>query len=356
MGNQIIRNLVAGSFVGILHGDRAGIPFETRTPEEILKMTGGKGFTRLVRIPRNHRFKEVRALPPYGTTDDWGLTNATIRGIIAHGPRLHELSPLRMRLAREFMDEYRRCGIGYGRGTKDSLAEMDAWLRGDEVKGRSPLEPAPARPPGKHGVPGTGNGVAMRIAPVGLAVALSDQLYNLEDPVFALGRMTHGDYRASFAAYALARVLMSLVRAKLEETEINYVWLRAMVRTVMHQVYTFEDSYGITSEVSKALEHVTDPRILESNKTLRDTVGTSVVCWESVPYAIGVFLRNWDNPEAALRESVNGGGDTDSIASMVGGLTGFIHGYDALPRSWKKGSVVEHACVLADRFCATFGH
>jgi ADP-ribosylglycohydrolase len=79
-------------------------------------------------------------------------------------------------------------------------------------------------------------------------------------------------------------------------------------------------------------------------------VGNSVLSWESVPYAIGVFLRNLDDPQAAIREAVNGGGDTDSIASIVGSLMGLLHGLDALPADWKEGKNAQCAITLGYRF------
>ena len=56
---------------------------------------------------------------------------------------------------------------------------------------------------------------------------------------------------------------------------------------------------------------------------------------ESVIFAIAVILRNKNHFKEALLEAVNSGGDTDTIASIVGGFIGWTTGYSGIPDEWK---------------------
>ena len=65
-------------------------------------------------------------------------------------------------------------------------------------------------------------------------------------------------------------------------------------------------------------------------------LGTSCQAIESVPFAIAVFCRNPINFRAGVLEAVNAGGDTDTIASMVGALIGANNGLDSIPKEWQE--------------------
>lgn len=358
MTSSVLIDYIIGALLGLMHGDRLGLPWEMQRSRQIFARTGGKGVTEVVQIPTDHAFKEVAGLPFGSTSDDWGMTAATVRAIISHGPRPFD-DFFYLVLARELADELRRCDIGYGSGTKVSIRAMDTWLRGYFHEGRSPLVPAPqlAPLPGKKRV-GSGNGAAIRIAPVAIALAFLPQ----EEPVvMRVGRMTHSDPRASIAAHALASVFMRIMhwhRCGVGTNEIITILRQTTTHDpLLHEVEQLECAFRATEHdvaahmCSRRLRKVfMNPATLESNASLRKAVGNSVLSWESVPYAIGVFLRNLDDPQAAIREAVNGGGDTDSIASMVGGLVGLLHGADALPGDWKEGKAAQEAEVLARRF------
>jgi ADP-ribosylglycohydrolase len=58
---------------------------------------------------------------------------------------------------------------------------------------------------------------------------------------------------------------------------------------------------------------------------------TRVAISESVPTAIACVLTNLGSPWKALEAAVSLGGDTDTIASIAGGIAGSIHGIGAWP-------------------------
>lgn len=66
-------------------------------------------------------------------------------------------------------------------------------------------------------------------------------------------------------------------------------------------------------------------------------LGTSYLASDAVPCAFYCFSKHFEDPEKAIIEAVNAGGDTDSIACITGALCGAFHGMYAFPERWIKG-------------------
>jgi ADP-ribosylglycohydrolase len=79
-------------------------------------------------------------------------------------------------------------------------------------------------------------------------------------------------------------------------------------------------------------------------------LGTSYLVYETVPSAFYCFSRHFEEPEKAIIEAVNAGGDTDSIACITGALCGARHGVEAFPEKWVNGlenkELVEHLAAM----------
>jgi ADP-ribosylglycohydrolase len=55
---------------------------------------------------------------------------------------------------------------------------------------------------------------------------------------------------------------------------------------------------------------------------------------ETVPVALAIFELTGGDPEQAILRAANFGRDADTIATMVGGLCGALHGASGLPHRW----------------------
>ena len=55
---------------------------------------------------------------------------------------------------------------------------------------------------------------------------------------------------------------------------------------------------------------------------------------EAIPTAVGIFLIFRHNYEEAAISSASAGGDTDTVAAIVGALAGSYHGASAIPQRW----------------------
>ena len=59
--------------------------------------------------------------------------------------------------------------------------------------------------------------------------------------------------------------------------------------------------------------------------------GTTGFVLHTVPFATFCMLRYGGDPMRALSEAISAGGDTDSIAAILGGWLGALHGAQGLP-------------------------
>lgn len=66
------------------------------------------------------------------------------------------------------------------------------------------------------------------------------------------------------------------------------------------------------------------------------TLGTGVTAHEAVPMALYCFLRHPRSYAEVIHHAVFIGGDTDTIASMAGAISGAFLGDGAIPSNWKE--------------------
>lgn len=60
-----------------------------------------------------------------------------------------------------------------------------------------------------------------------------------------------------------------------------------------------------------------------------------IQCIDLFTCAYYYIFKHWNDPENAILESIRGGGDTDTIAKIVGEIMGLVHGYQWIPEKWK---------------------
>lgn len=63
--------------------------------------------------------------------------------------------------------------------------------------------------------------------------------------------------------------------------------------------------------------------------------GSQVTCFDTVPLALWIAFRHLDDFEGAVRHAVACGGDTDTVAAIVGGIVAARLGLDAIPPGWR---------------------
>jgi ADP-ribosylglycohydrolase len=136
----------------------------------------------------------------------------------------------------------------------------------------------------------------------------------------ALATLTHTDPRAVDGALFAAELAATCCDAQPDSDRGALV---ARARTVIE-----EPELGAAVDRARALAE-RSAEVAEAAGEL----GTSGFVVHTVPFAAYCFIRLGASPLEAIRGAIAAGGDTDTIAAIVGAWTGTLHGAGALPPS-----------------------
>jgi ADP-ribosylglycohydrolase len=218
------------------------------------------------------------------------------------------------RLAAAFGRRY-EAWRGYGAGMHAVLPELRSGKDWRQLRDR-------VFPGGSFG-----NGSAMRVAPLG--AYLHDA--PAESVVAAAERSAevthaHPEAKAGAVATAVASWLAARSRGR-PMPPLADLW--AAVCAPLHH----------SLEVSRGLQRAAS---LPPSASLADAVtrlgnGARVTCADTVPLALWIAFLHLDDFALAVRHAIAAGGDTDTLAAIVGGIVAARVGVDAIPPNWRGG-------------------
>lgn len=302
---------LAGAALGTMLGDALGMPVEGWTASAIAERHG-----------RLETFLDGR-LPAGSYTDDSQMMIAILETLAQQG-RL-EPGHLAGRLVANFQP-----WRGYGRRIAGVMERLGA-----------------GRPWDQAGTDSYGNGGAMRVGVLG--VALAHHPAALERAALEQCRITHHHPQALAGALAQA-------------------WAVGLARRLGQQGHIPQQDQ-VVEEVARrvqALDPHTAARLRdmpplprgheqEARRLLSQAYACDVRAAESVPPALGAFLAAESAPQAVVL-AVSLGGDTDTLGAMAGALAGAYWGLRAWPAPWAaslengpKGK--DYAMFLCRRIC-----
>lgn len=175
---------------------------------------------------------------------------------------------------------------------------------------------------------GDTNGAAMRIAPVGLALP-PQPLDRLVERVHEVSRPTHGTGIAVAGAAAIAAAVSSGL-AGADTAEATDLAIEAA--HVGAERGEYAPGADVAMRIEWALDVVREQPLAAGLELISRLVGTSLATQESVPAAFAVLSLTPD-PWLAVRAAASLGGDSDTIAAMVGAVAG------ATGAAWPEGAV-----------------
>jgi ADP-ribosylglycohydrolase len=201
---------------------------------------------------------------------------------------------------------------------------------------------------------GAGNGTPMKIAPLGILLALGKiNEFEARTAVINISRMTHGDPRPAIAGIIqMDAVAKAILRGPAGiHTGLQYSPAFAEQLEIAFGVST-EDEQGYRS-LSQALRLAIE--MCNKHMTLseiRDVIGARSFVVESFPFTVAAVLKYCDNPEACLIELAAQGGDADTTCAMAGALLGAAHGLSSFPERWRRPlEGYTRLVALADGLC-----
>ncbi|GAA1426980.1 ADP-ribosylglycohydrolase family protein [Microlunatus lacustris] len=305
-GHDIDRDRALAAFQGLGLGDALGMPTQSLSPEQIAADHG-----RISGLVDAGPHQEIAAGLPAGTvTDDTEQAVLLARLLVEHDGAV----PLPVYAEALMAWEERMRARGsldlLGPSSKAALERLAAGV--------------PAEEAGRFG---STNGAAMRIAPVGIAVDVSD-LPTFVDAVVEVSRGTH-DTGLGLAAAAAVGAAVSAGVGGASRHEALEVALAAAELAGRRGHWVAGGS--IAARLRWTLPHLRGLPTADARLAfVRDVVGTSVAAQESVVAALGLAATS-DDPWATLGLAASCGGDTDTIAAMAGAVLGAVSGTAAWP-------------------------
>lgn len=309
-----------GCLMGVAIGDALGMPLEKMTTGEIHEVLNKEGEKFLPASISSRPFHSTSHLGPGCWTDDTQLTLATMEAIIAAGGKF-DMDEIAKQHLLAFDGERR----GWGKATTNACQRLKDGIHWSV-----------------SGQPGWGNGVMMKIAPLGLRKAVRNinplgfisncidfaQMTHLLTPAIVSG-IIHAWTIAELALIEKpelfsARTLLDLLyeRAKYLEVLLSHNSTDSIFNTISNQL-----NWLITL-VRKSYLVGGKPRWLGTSFKSDESLAFSAYWSFGLSYAM--FLRNPHSFDTVF-DTLRAGGDTDSNAAIVASLLGALHGTKIIP-------------------------
>jgi len=295
------RDRACGALLATAAGDALGAGYEfdgPRGPQEPVDMIGGG----------------LGAFTPGEWTDDTSMAIA-IAEVAATGADLASEAAQDVVVARWY--EWSKTAKDIGVQTR---AVLSAAARGG-ISAQTALAESAAlhRSSGRT----AGNGSLMRTAPV--ALAYLDDEAGLVATARVISELTHcdpdaGDACVLWCAAIRHAVLTGELDARIGlahlDTERRQLWEQRLDEAENAQPRDFTHNNGwVVAALQGAWSAITTTAVPEQDP------------------AAGVFTV--DHLRSALENAVRGGGDTDTVAAIAGGLLGAVYGASAVPSRWR---------------------
>ncbi len=320
-----LRDQVIAMFLCVGVGDALGLPVETMTAEAI-----NKKFGRVTDYLDTAFHRDFVGSPKGTTSDDTQRTKSVACSFIrSRGFDMDDQ-------ARAYIEGGNVSTRGWGGSMRQAYDRLNAGAHWS-VSGT----------PG-----GAGNGVSISVgffAPYFLSERLrgNDLPWRHFHSMCDFARMSHATTMAAASAVVMIEALLLAF-----ESKPPYYFRK------LHASAVFVESYeGDVSQakLSKALRGLWKIDNATTDKEIRKLFGNaSSYVYESLPVALALFLRKPDSIDA-LYDAVNFGGDTDSVASMVGALLGARNGTTIIPDHLLAGlQGKDEILKVANEFCDTF--
>jgi poly(ADP-ribose) glycohydrolase ARH3 len=314
LSHDILRDKFRGAILGCFLGDAFGSGFEGMNPDQAVFHMG----TLSKKFPRSY-------------TDDTDMTLALAESIVQCG----KVDP--EDIAKQFS---LHCDLtrGYAIGTIKAVLALRAGLKWHEV----------ARIVFEKG--SFGNGAAMRVSPVGLFYHHDPD--ELQEAAIKQATVTHvhplGQWGAVMQAATIGCAVSQNPKGSFKKEEV-IVHLREIL---------WRGPIEYMRALNKIEEMVVQGKKLQPREVVQ-FLGNGVEAHLSVPSACYIAITYSPDFCDAIRAAISLGGDTDTIAGMVGAIVGGHVGGKGLPLEWieqledgPRGR--SYAISLADRLFGTW--
>jgi ADP-ribosylglycohydrolase len=171
-----------------------------------------------------------------------------------------------------------------------------------------------------------GNGSAMRIAPLAGYFA-GDSFERVAEQAALSAAVTHAHPEgiAGGIAAAVAGAYAWVNRERRDDEAVK----RGLFDVVLSQTPAEWVRNGIEHAAAIPFKR----SIEEVSRHLGN--GSRISCHDTVPFCLWVAARHLDDYQAAIVNTIRGGGDIDTNAAIVGGIVALAVGADGIPADWR---------------------
>jgi ADP-ribosyl-[dinitrogen reductase] hydrolase len=332
---MIDKNKVRGAFLGIAIGDALGKPVETFSAEKIKSLYG--------KIDQYFPCSEHKWFgnDKEGTwTDDTQLSLAMANALI--NKRQFDVDEI----AQEHVKEFQVSVKGWGNTTKQAISNIASGTHWSKacVIGESSK--------------GVGNGVAMKVAPISVYVALTNpsceflKLKKDLEKIIQVSMMTHRTSVGITSGLAHVFAVWKCLNSTPDNFDHNS-FIRIVCGAGMIGRRQLPDTIGV-DDISNRFNMLHDYKVVTTEEIISKFGGGSSYVYDSLPFTYMFFLRNPQTIQS-LYDCVSAGGDTDSNGSMLACMLGALHGTDIFPSNLIDGlDQKEMILDIADKLYDTF--
>jgi ADP-ribosyl-[dinitrogen reductase] hydrolase len=286
-----LADAIVGCLLGTAIGDAIGLPYEGLTPQRQKKLFPQLG---------KYNFCMGKGM----VSDDTEQTIMVAQALATCGGDVGEFKHA---LARQFKWWLLGLPAGIGMATLKSILRL--W------QGYSP---------DKSGVNSAGNGAAMRSGIIG--VCYGHDLKLTIDLVLASTKITHINSQAEYGSIAVALATHLAYRDDFIKPEQYYFALiKLLPPTAADFIKVIE---GVVTSVNSGI-----PTAEYAQRQGWHSGVSGYVC-DTVAIALHAWLSHQQNFAQAVMAAIECGGDTDTTASIVGGIVGASVGWRGIPDNW----------------------
>jgi len=297
-----LRDKFRGALLGVAVGDALGAPFEG------MGMVRPADLKRLEKEPGSLRY-----------TDDTHMTLGMAESLLER--RGFDGEHMAMTFARNYQQEPWR---GYGAGPPQIFRLLAQGVPWDKVGGML-----------FDGTGSFGNGAAMRVTPV--ALVYHRDIGSVISVAAQSALITHAHEFGIEGAVMQASTIAYLIGWDAGEPLMASLLLGLLDGFAQSPVYRHK-----LKQINTLLPRAPLGEVIKE-------LGNGIAAHEAVPAALYSFLRNHGSFSKAVLYAISLGGDTDTIASMVGALSGAYLGESAIPLLWREEVEGAHRLLeLAD--------
>ncbi|MBZ0307265.1 MAG: ADP-ribosylglycohydrolase family protein [Anaerolineae bacterium] len=256
-----------------------------------------------------HYYIHSRQLPnpPWHFTDDTNMALSVV-SVLRQCGQIHQ-----DKLARSFGEHFDRTR-GYGLGARALLSrvQLGAYWRD--------LAPEMFGGAGSYG-----NGGAMRVAPLGAYFA-HDLEMTIQNARLS-AEITHSHPEGIAGAVAVAVAAAVTVR-------VHEQGFKPSPRSFLEQVIVHVPESKVRQGILKAIEIGAKVEVRTAAEILGN--GSFISAQDTVPLALWNAARYLDSYEEAIWTTLSAGGDSDTLAAIVGGIVVLYAGVESISSAWRE--------------------